>query len=89
MKKTAALSILIAFKAGFILAADAPLIIGEVEMPSLQTSAAFEQMKKKLGRWEGRLSQSLTGAEYDVSYEFKLISGGGTIVETVVEDGLR
>ena len=89
MKKTIALSLLIAFKAGFLLAADAPLIIGEVEMPSLQTSAAFEQMKNKLGRWEGRLSQSLTGAEYDVSYEFKLISGGGTIVETVVEDGVE
>ena len=36
-----------------------------------------------------KLSQSLTGAEYDVSYEFKLISGGGTIVETVVEDGVE
>ena len=47
MKKTIALSLLIAFKAGFLLAADAPLIIGEVEMPSLQTSAAFEQMKQE------------------------------------------
>tara|TARA_B100000674_G_C37863338_1_gene925907 strand:+ start:446 stop:988 length:543 start_codon:yes stop_codon:yes gene_type:complete len=89
MKKTVALSMLILFKSGFLFAADAPLVIGEVEMPSLQTSAAFEQIKKKLGRWEGRLSQSLTGAEYDVSYEFKLISGGSTIVETVVEDGVE
>ena len=37
----------------------------------------------------GKFGQSLTGAEYDVSYEFKLISGGGTIVETVVEEGVE
>ena len=71
-----------------IFAADAPVIIGGVEMPQVETSMAFEQMKKKLGKWEGQLTQGLTGDVIDVSYEWTLVSGGNTIMESVVEDGV-
>ena len=64
-------------------------VIGEVEMPEVQNSNAFNQVKKKLGKWEGKMIQGLTGAVYDVSYEFKLTSGGNTITETIVEDGVQ
>ncbi|MFL2838165.1 MAG: hypothetical protein ACJZ83_04785, partial [Pseudohongiellaceae bacterium] len=70
-----------------IFAADAPVIIGGVEMPQVETSVAFEQMKKKLGKWEGQLMQGLTGDVIDVSYEWTLVSGGNTIMESVVEGG--
>ena len=89
MKNLIVPALIASFTTQLLLAADEPLIIGDVEMPEFESSVAFEQIKKKLGRWEGRLSQSLTGAEYDVSYEWKLISGGRTIVETVVEDGVE
>ena len=71
-----------------VVAADSPVIIGGVEMPQVESSAAFEQIKKKLGKWEGRLTQSLTGDVIDVSYEWTLVSGGNTIMESVVEDGV-
>ena len=71
-----------------IFAADAPVIIGGVEMPQVETSVAFEQMRKKLGKWEGQLTQGLTGDVIDVSYEWTLVSGGNTIMESVVEDGV-
>ena len=65
------------------------VVIGEVEMPEVTSSPAFEQIKKKLGKWEGTLTQSLTGSSYDVSYEWKLVSGGNTIIETAIEDGVE
>ena len=43
---------------------------------------------KKLGKWEGK-AQGLTGAVIDVSYEWRLTSGGNTITETLVEDGVE
>ena len=70
-------------------AADEPVVIGEVTMPAVQSSAAFEQVQKKLGKWEGKMTQGLTGAVIDVSYEFALTSGGNTITETLVEDGVQ
>ena len=63
--------------------------IGDVEMGDDAKSAAFEQVKKKLGKWEGKMTQGLTGAVFDVSYVFKLTSGGNTITETLVEDGVE
>ena len=65
------------------------VVIGEVEMPEVASNTAFEQIKKKLGKWEGTLTQSLTGSSYDVSYEWKLVSGGNTIIETAIEDGVE
>ena len=35
------------------------------------------------------MSQGATGAVFDVSYEFRLTSGGNTITETLVEDGVE
>ena len=35
------------------------------------------------------MTQGATGAVFDVSYEFKLTSGGNTITETLVEDGVE
>ena len=35
------------------------------------------------------MTQGLTGAVIDVSYEWKLTSGGNTITETLVEDGVE
>ena len=72
-----------------ISANEAPAVIGGVEMASGEKSAAFEQVKKKLGKWEGTMSQGATGAVFDVSYEFRLTSGGNTITETLVEDGVE
>ena len=63
--------------------------IGDVEMGNDQKSLAFEQVRKKLGKWEGPMTQGLTGAVFDVSYEFELTSGGNTITEKLVEDGVQ
>ena len=79
---------ILVFNVQTVIAADAPVIIGGVEMPAVESSAAFDQIKKKLGKWEGQLTQSLTGDVIDVSYEWTLVSGGSTIMESVVEDGV-
>lgn len=71
------------------IAADDAVVIGGVEMPQVETSVAFEQMKKKIGKWEGQLTQGLTGDVINVSYEWTLVSGGNTLMETVVEDGVE
>ena len=70
-------------------AADEPIVIGDITMPAVQSSTAFQQVQKKLGKWEGKMTQGLTGAVIDVSYEWKLTSGGNTITETLVEDGVE
>ena len=64
-------------------------VIGEVEMPTVQSSEAFNAVKKKLGKWTGQMTQSLTGDVFDVSYEWKLTSAGNTITETIIEDGVE
>ncbi len=66
-----------------------PVTIGDVEMGDDAKSKAFEQVREKLGKWEGTMTQGLTGAVFDVSYEFRLTSGGNTITETLVEDGVE
>jgi len=83
------LSVLVVLFGSSVLNAADNVVIGEVEMPEVASSPAFEQMKKKLGKWEGTLTQSLTGSSYDVSYEWKLVSGGNTIIETAIEDGVE
>ena len=70
-------------------AADEPIVIGEVTMPAVVNSAAFKQVEKKLGKWEGQMTQGLTGKVIDVTYEWRLTSGGNTITETIVEDGVE
>ena len=64
-------------------------VIGGVEMPEVQNSNAFNHVKEKLGKWEGKMTQGLTGAVYDVSYEFEITSGGNTVTETIFEGGVQ
>tara|TARA_B100001287_G_C22622402_1_gene500771 strand:+ start:195 stop:737 length:543 start_codon:yes stop_codon:yes gene_type:complete len=63
--------------------------IGNVEMANEKKSQAFEQVRKKIGKWEGTMIQGIDGNVIDVSYEFALTSGGNTITETLVEDGVQ
>ena len=63
--------------------------IGDAVMAVTSNSPAFEAVKKKLGKWEGRMTQSLNGDVFDVSYEWRLTSGGNTITEMIVEDGVE
>ena len=53
--------------------------IGDAVMAVTSTSPAFEAVKKKLGKWEGQMTQSLNGHVFDVSYEWRLTAGGNTI----------
>ena len=77
--KIKTISLLITLLFSFSTFADDTVKIGDVEMASDKKSAAFEQVKKKLGKWEGTMVQGLNGAVIDVSYEFALTSGGNTI----------
>ena len=77
------------FVAGTAWADDAPVTIGGVEMSNSSNSAGFLAVKKKLGKWQGRMTQSLTGQSFDVSYEWAVTSGGNTITERIVEDGVE
>ena len=44
--------------------------IGNVEMANDKKSKAFEQARKKIGKWEGTMIQGIDGNVIDVSYEF-------------------
>ena len=70
-------------------AAEEPVVIGDVVMPAVESSAAFQKVQKKVGKWEGKMTQGATGKVIDVSYEWRVTSGGKTITETVVEDGVE
>lgn len=87
--KMKTISLLITLLYSFSLFADDAVKIGDVEMASDKKSVAFEQVKKKLGKWKGTMVQGLNGAVIDVSYEFALTSGGNTITETLLEDGVQ
>ncbi len=66
-----------------------PIKIGSVEMADDVKSEAFEKVRKKLGKWKGTMVQGIDGNVIDVSYEFALTSGGNTITETLIEDGVK
>tara|TARA_B100000614_G_scaffold73560_1_gene65517 strand:- start:1148 stop:1690 length:543 start_codon:yes stop_codon:yes gene_type:complete len=66
-----------------------PIKIGSVEMADDVKSQAFEKVRKKLGKWKGTMVQGIDGNVIDVSYEFALTSGGNTITETLIEDGVK
>ena len=70
-------------------ASEENVVIGDIEMPAIDSSMAFKQVEKKVGKWEGKMTQGLTGAVIDVSYEWRMTSGGNTITETLVEDGVE
>ena len=86
----AALATLVFLGSSWVFASDDDAVtIGGVEMTNASESAAFEAVKKKLGKWEGQMTQSLTGQSFDVSYEWALTSGGNTITESIIEDGVE
>ena len=87
--KITMISILLSLLFSLSIIADDTVKIGDVEMASDKKSAAFEQVRKKLGKWKGTMVQGLNGAVIDVSYEFALTSGGNTITETLLEDGVQ
>ena len=87
--KITTISMLLSFLFSLSIIADDTVKIGDVEMASDKKSAAFEQVRKKLGKWKGTMVQGLNGAVIDVSYEFALTSGGNTITETLLEDGVQ
>ena len=58
-------------------------------MPEVQNISLLKQIKKKLIRWEGKMTHNLTGKVIHVSYEWKLTSGGRSITETIVEDEVK
>ena len=62
----------------------------EVEAPvdTASAEAAFDAIKSLEGTWEGTLVFS-DGREMPTSNEFKVVSGGNTVVETLVEDGVE
>ena len=43
-------------------------VIGGVEMPEVQNSDAFKQIKKKLGKWEGKMTQNFQNARSGTIY---------------------
>ena len=58
-------------------------------MPALaEHHSAFDKMKQMEGIWEGKLTR-VTGEVVDTRSEFRLIAGGNTMVETLIEDGVR
>ena len=59
-------------------------VIGDIAMTEANHSEAFNQMKKMLGIWEGKLTQ-YTGSVIDTYSEFRLVSGGNTITEKIIE----
>ena len=87
--KITMISMLLSLLFSLSIIADDTVKIGDVEMASDKKSAAFEQVRKKLGKWKGTMVQGLNGAVIDESYEFALTSGGNTITETLLEDGVQ
>ena len=63
--------------------------IRRIEKANEKKSSAFEKKKKKIGKWEGKMVQGIDGNIIDVSYVFALTSGGNTITETLIEDGVQ
>ena len=62
--------------------------IGDVDMGEVKSSAAFEHIKKMVGKWEGKLYQQ-SGSVIETSSEFRLVSNGNSIIETLIEDGVE
>ena len=58
-------------------------------MPEVLNISPLKQIKKKLRRWEGKMTHNLTGEVIQVAYEWKLTSEGRSITETVVEDEVK
>ena len=62
--------------------------IGDVNLGKTEQSKAFIQMKRMLGEWNGKLYQE-SGAVVETYSNFRLVSNGNSIVETLIEDGVE
>ena len=62
--------------------------LGTVALPDVDTGDAFNQVKKMLGTWKGELTQA-SGNVVEQYSEFYLVSGGNTIYERIIEDGVE
>ena len=62
--------------------------LGTLPLPDTDTGDAFNQVKKMLGTWQGELTQA-SGNVVEQYSEFYLVSGGNTIYERVIEDGIE
>ena len=62
--------------------------IGEVDLGNVSHSDAFNHIKKMVGEWKGKLHQP-NGTIVDTYSNFKLVSNGNTIIETLIEDGVE
>ena len=62
--------------------------LGTLALPDTNTGEAFSQVKKMLGTWKGELTQA-SGNVVEQYSEFYLVSGGNTIYERVIEDGVE
>ena len=72
-------------KIGFLVV----MMSGVGSTPALaEHHSAFDKMKQMVGTWEGKLTR-VTGEVVDTRSEFRLISGGNTMVETLIEDGVE
>jgi len=60
----------------------------QAELPVIETSKAFKQMQKIVGKWKGKMKQS-DGKIIDVETEYKVIANGSAISQILVEDGLE
>ena len=64
------------------------VLLSLISVANAQESEAFTQIKKMLGTWEGTITSS-DGTVIETTSEYKLISNGGTIIESIVEDGVE
>ena len=62
--------------------------IGDVNLGKTEQSKAFIQMKRMLGEWNGKLYQE-SGTVVETYSNFRLVSNGNSIVETLIEDGVE
>ena len=62
--------------------------LGTVSLPDAETGEAFNQVKKLLGTWRGELTQA-SGNVVEQYSEFYLVSGGNTVYERIIEDGIE
>ena len=62
--------------------------LGTLSLPDTDTGDAFNQVKKMLGTWQGELTQA-SGNVVEQYSEFYLVSGGNTIYERIIEDGIE
>jgi len=67
-------------------AADAPVQDEQTVLATTSAEAAFDAIKSMEGYWEGEMVVS-DGRVMPTSNDFKVVSGGHTVVETLIEDG--